>query len=426
MAKERVYACIDLKSFYASVECVERGLDPFTTNLVVADYTRGDGGITLAISPAMKDLGVKNRCRVFEIPKGIEYITAMPRMKKYMDYSAEIYATYLKYISQDDIHVYSIDECFFDLTDYLTLYNKSAMEIAEMLMNAVYEKTHICATAGVGTNLYLAKIAMDITAKHITSHIAYLDEEKYKKTLWHHRPITDFWNVGHGIAKRLERYGIYDMCDVAHTKEDILYREFGVNAEFLIDHSKGIEPCTIADIHNYHSKTTSMSNGQILFKDYCYEDAKLVMKEMVDNLTLDLVAQGLVTDSISLYIGYSKDVVKSTGGTRKLGCYTSSYKKLVVAFVKFLEESAHRDIPIRRISIGFNRVTADGFEQFDLFTAPDKSEREEKMQKTILNIKEKYGKNAVFRGMSLQENATQRMRNGLIGGHKSGEEEQPL
>ncbi len=421
---DKYIMCIDFKSFYASVECVDRGLDPFSTKLVVADKSHGTGSIILAVSPYLKSFGVPSRLRIYELPEMDDIVFAKPRMSRYMEVASQAIRIFLRHVCYDDIHVYSIDECFFDLTDYLTLYNKSAMEIAEMLMNAVYEKTHICATAGIGTNLYLAKIAMDITAKHITSHIAYLDEEKYKETLWHHRPITDFWNVGHGIAKRLERYGIYDMYDVAHTKEDILYREFGVNAEFLIDHSKGIEPCTIADIHNYHSKTTSMSNGQILFKDYCYEDAKLVMKEMVDNLTLDLVAQGLVTDSISLYIGYSKDVVKSTGGTRKLGCYTSSYKKLVAAFVKFLEESAHRDIPIRKISIGFNRVTADGFEQFDLFTAPDKSEKEEKMQKTILSIKEKYGKNAVFRGMSLQENATQRMRNGLIGGHKSGEEEQ--
>ena len=284
--ENRTYLCIDLKSFYASVECVERGLDPFSANLVVADPSRGRGAICLAVSPALKALGVKNRCRIFEIPEKVRYITAMPRMKRYMEYSADIYSVYLRYISPEDIHVYSIDECFFDVTAYLKMYSKSPKEMANMLMDAVMRETGICATAGIGTNMFLAKVALDITAKHAEDHIGYLNEEEFKRQLWHHRPITDIWNVGRGIAARLERYGIYDLYGVAHTDEAKLYKEFGINAEFLIDHANGREPCTIEEIHNYKSKTESMSNNQILFEDYSYDDAYLVLKEMVNLIAL--------------------------------------------------------------------------------------------------------------------------------------------
>ena len=303
-----MYICIDLKSFYASVESVERGLDPMTTNLVVADETRGTGAICLAITPAMKALGIKNRCRLFEIPQNVQYICAMPRMSLYMKYSAKIYSIYLKYVSKDDIHVYSIDEAFIDVTQYQKLYEKTPKEFAKLLMDAVYDETGICATAGIGTNLFLAKVAMDVTAKHVPDHMGYLDEKLFKEQMWHHRPITDIWNVGRGIAERLRRYGIMDLYGVAHADEQLLYDEFGVNAEFLIDHAWGREPCTIADIHAYKSKSASLSNSQILHEDYSYEDAKVIVKEMLDFLVLELIERNLVVSAIAIGVGYSKDV----------------------------------------------------------------------------------------------------------------------
>ena len=278
---QKIYMCIDLKTFYASVECVERGLDPFNTNLVVADETRGKGTICLAVSPKMKMLGVKNRCRIFEIPKNIKYIIAMPRMKKYIEYSANIYGVYLKYFSKNDIHVYSIDEAFIDATNYLKLYNKSPIKLAKTIIKDIYDNYGITATAGIGTNLYLAKIALDITAKHSVNNIGYLDEEKYKKELWYHRPLNDFWQIGKGIEKRLNRLGIYDMHDIATANQRKLYKEFGINAEYIIDHAWGKESCTIADIKAYKPKTNSISNNQILFEDYSFEKTRLVLKEMV-------------------------------------------------------------------------------------------------------------------------------------------------
>lgn len=261
----RYYLCIDFKTFYASVECVERGLDPYKVNLVVADISRGNSTICLAVSPHMKELGVKNRCRLFEIPKHIHYIVAKPRMKLYMEYSANIYGLYLKYLSQEDIYVYSIDEAFLDVTEYLNFYHKNAQEIAQMIIDDVYRTTGIPATCGIGTNLYLAKVALDITAKHVKSHMAYLDEQIYQKTLWEHTPLTDFWQVGRGIAKRLYKLGIVNMKGIAHCPEDILYKEFGVNARFLIRHAWGKEPVTIQQIKNYQPQHRSISNGQVLF-----------------------------------------------------------------------------------------------------------------------------------------------------------------
>ena len=286
---EKAYLCIDLKSFYASVECVLRGLDPLKTNLVVADPSRGNGAICLAITPPMKALGIHNRCRIFEIPKNVKYITALPQMKKYMEISADIYGIYLKYVSKDDIHVYSIDECFLDVTRYLDLYQMDAITLAKKIIADVYNSTHITATAGIGTNLFLAKVALDITAKHAKDNIGYLNEEIFKATIWHHQPITDIWNISRGIASRLAKYGVYDLYGVTQMDEDILYKEFGVNAEFLIDHAWGIETCTIEEIHNYKSKNNSLSTSQILFEDYKYEEALLVLKEMVDNLVLEIV-----------------------------------------------------------------------------------------------------------------------------------------
>ena len=314
----RVYMCIDLKSFYASVECVARGYDPFQVPLVVADPTRGEGAITLAISPALKELGVKNRCRIFEIPKHIQYEIAMPRMRKYIEVSAQIYGIYLQYISPDDIHVYSIDEVFIDATPYLKTYNCKAKDFAKMLMQAVMDKTGICATAGIGTNLYLAKIAMDIVAKHVPEHIGILTEELYQKCLWKHQPLTDFWNVGRGTAARLAKYGVFDMKGITELPEELLYKEFGVKAIFLIDHAWGREPCTMEQIHNYRGKSRSLSNSQILFEDYDVDSAHIVMKEMVENLVLELVENNLYAKGISLFIRYSKDCIPATGGVMKL------------------------------------------------------------------------------------------------------------
>lgn len=316
--EKSIYACIDLKSFYASVEAAERKLDPFKENLVVADPSRGRGAICLAVTPAMKSLGIKNRCRLFEIPETVTYITAKPRMKLYMEYSARIYSIYLNYVSKEDIHVYSIDECFLDFTPYLHTYGKTPKEMAVMLMDAVRRETGICATAGIGTNLFLAKVALDITAKHSPDHIGYLDEKEFKRTIWHHRPITDIWNIGKGIAARLSRYGIYDLYGTAHMDEKLLYKEFGVNAEFLIDHAHGREPCTIKEIHDYESKSHSVSQSQILFEDYSYDNALLVLKEMTDALALELRSRHLTTDSISMSVAYSKRELPPSGGTRKL------------------------------------------------------------------------------------------------------------
>lgn len=414
---EKVYLCIDLKCFFASVECVARGLDPFETDLVVADPSRGNGAICLAISPSLKAKGVKNRCRIFEIPKNIDYITALPRMKLYIKYSADIYGIYLKYVSAEDIVVYSIDECFLDVTSYLKMYKLTAKELAKKIIDDVYDTLNICATVGIGTNLFLAKVALDITAKHTSDHMGYLDEDEFKKQIWHHKPITDIWNIGRGIAKRLEKYNCYDLYDVAHMDEKVLYKEFGVNAEFLIDHSKGIEPTTIKDIHNYKAKSNSMSNNQILFEDYKYDDAFLVLKEMVEMNVLELVDKHLVTNCISLFVGYSKDVIKPTGVSMTLDEYTSSYAKLNEYFIRLFKNNVDKYHMIRRIGIGFNNVIDEKYATINLFTDVKKEEKERKMQEAIIEIKKKYGKNSILKAMNLQEKATARKRNKLVGGH---------
>ena len=413
----RTYICIDLKTFYASCECVDRGLDPFKTNLVVCDPSRGNGGICLAVSPKMKNQGVKNRCRIFEIPKNIDYIVAKPRMKYYIEHAADIYAIYLKYISKDDIHIYSIDECFMDVTKYLKLYEMSAKDLANMIMKDVYQTTGISSACGIGSNLFLAKIALDITAKHTDDNIGILDEEEFQKTMWHHRPITDIWNIGGGIARRLEKYNVYDLKGITELDEKILYKEFGVNAEFLIDHAYGRESCTIKDIHNYKSKSNSLTNGQILFEDYKYDDALLVVKEMVDILVLELVEKKLVTNNISIYVGYSKDVIKATGGSMKILEYTNSYKLLSEYFVNLFEKTTNKNHLIRRINISVNNVIGEEFTSIGLFTNIEEDAKERKIQETILEIKQKYGKNAILKGMNLEEKATTRTRNKLIGGH---------
>ena len=418
---QKYYLCIDLKTFYASVECVERGLDPFNTNLVVADPTRGKGTICLAISPKMKMLGVKNRCRIFEIPPTIKYIIATPRMKKYIEYSANIYGIYLKYFAKEDIHVYSIDEAFMDVTKYLKLYKLNPIELAKKIIKDIFKRYGITATAGIGTNMYLAKIALDITAKHNPQNIGYLDEEKYKQELWHHKPLSDFWQIGRGIERRLNKMRIFDMYDIAHTEQKRLYKEFGINAEYLIDHSWGKESCTIADIKAYKPKTNSVTNSQILFEDYSFIKARLVLKEMVELGSLRLIESNLVTDTISLYIGYSKNIIKATGGTRKLSNYTNIYSELLKAFLEVYDKTTDRSIPIRRIGVNFANVIETENVQLSLFKDQKKIDEERKLELAMCSIKNKMGKNAIIRGMDLEEGATTMMRNKLIGGHNGGE-----
>lgn len=416
MQKSHIFLCIDLKSFYASVECVERGFDSLTTDLVVADESRGKGALCLAVSSSLKKKGVKNRCRLFEIPKELNYLIAKPRMKKYIEYSADIYSLYLRYIAKEDIHVYSIDECFLDITPYLQLYQKTPMEMAEFLMNLIWNEKGIRATSGIGTNMYLAKVALDIVAKTSMNYMGYLDEEIYKKTLWHYKPITDFWNVGRGIAKRLCKYGIEDMCALANCNEKILYQEFGVNALFLIDHAWGRESCTIQDIHQYVRENHSLSSGQVLFENYDTEAAFLAMKEMVELLTLELVKEHMVTNAIYLSIGYADDRIAPSKGHRSLDGFTSSYRKLLFAYKKLFREIVLQDTLVRKLSISFGHVVDESYKTYDLFDEEDE-EKENRSQLAIIEIKKRFGKNAILRGMNLEEKATTPKRNKLIGGH---------
>lgn len=419
---DKFYVCIDLKSFYASVECVERGLDPMTTNLVVADMERTDKTICLAITPAMKALGIKNRCRIFEIPKNVQYIAAPPRMKKYIDYAAEIYSIYLKYIAKEDIHVYSIDEVFMDVTNYLSLYNTDAVTLGRRIMDDIYNTMGIRATCGVGTNLYLAKIALDITAKHSPNFVGYLDEDSYRRTLWKHTPLTDFWRIGQGISTKLESLGIYTMEDIAKSKEDLLYSAFGVDAELLIDHAWGIEPTTMADIKHYKPKSNCITSGQVLACDYNFDDGKLIVKEMADLISLELLSQNLVTCSITLHVGYSKVFnMKSAHGTTTLDMDTNSDLLIIPAVTKLYEEIVNPRLTIKRVNITCNNVKPEEYRQYTFFADMEELERNRSMQKAMLEIKNKFGKNAVLKGMNLQENATTMERNRQIGGHKSGE-----
>lgn len=422
---DKYYLCIDLKSFYASVECAERGLDPMTTNLVVADPDRSDKTICLAVSPSMKALGVKNRCRVFEIPENIRYIMAPPRMQKYIDYAAEIYGVYLRYISKDDIHVYSIDEAFMDITPYMALYEKTPRQMAVMLMGKVYEEVGVRATAGIGTNLYLAKIALDITAKHSPEFIGELTEETYRKTLWDHRPLTDFWRIGRGMAKRLADLGITTMGQLAKYNEDVLYDRFGIDAELLIDHAWGREPVTIADIKNYRPQSSSLSSGQVLMRDYSFEEGKIVLREMVEQLCLDMVAKDLQASSMTISVGYSNSLeMRPAHGTASVMVPTSSVSAFVREVMALYDEITEHDKKIRRFSVTCNNVTRDtGARQMTIFDG--ETEKEEKtdssIQKAMLDIKDKFGKNAIFKSADLKNGATALERNRQIGGHKSGE-----
>lgn len=418
-----IYLCIDLKTFYASCECVMRNLDPFETNLVVADPSRGKGAICLAISPKLKAMGIRNRCRLFEIPDGIEYITAMPQMKKYMEFSSKIYSIYLRYIAKEDIYPYSIDEMFLDVTTYLSLYKTTPEKLAKALMNKIRSELGLPCACGIGTNLFLAKVALDITAKHTKDNIGYLDEEKFRKELWDHHPLTDFWQIAGGISRRLNNMGIYTMKDIVMADSERLYKEFGVNAEILIDHANGIEPVTIKDIKNYKRKSQSISQSQILFSDYEFAKARLILKEMVELLSLQLVEKQLVSSNISLTIRYSKDTIKPTGGSMQLTICTNVYTKLLPYFLELFDKTTSKEALIRGIGISFNKVLLEDNEYYDLFTDPNEVIKERKLEQTINSLKTKFGKNSIIKAMNLDEGATTIKRNKLIGGHNAETED---
>ena len=491
------YIAIDLKSFYASVECVERGIDPLTARLVVADESRTAKTICLAVSPALKAYGVPGRARLFEVNKKaadarIDFIIAPPRMALYMEYSSRIFDIYLKYVSKEDVHVYSVDEVFIDVTSYLATYEMTPEEMAIMMIKDVYESTGITATAGVGTNMYLAKIAMDIEAKHAEAdehgvRMATLDEISYRKLLWDHKPITDFWRVGKGYAKKLESVGIYTMGEVAkcalgketdYYNEDLLYKLFGVNAELLIDHAFGYEPCTIKDIKSYKPEANSISTGQVLTRPYEYDETRLIVKEMTELLALDLVKKKIVTKQIVLNVGYDiecltrpeiadkydgevtidrygRRIPKQAHGSENLKKYTSSNVTIAEAMMKLFDRIVNPDLLTRRISVVANdvineedAVEKNRYEQMDLFSdfglsteevleeetekasgasakpiqlhpESEMEERQKRVQQAALAIKDKYGKNAILKGMNLQEGGTTIQRNAQIGGHKA-------
>ena len=506
--ENKTYLAIDLKSFYASVECMERGLDPMTTNLVVADQSRTEKTICLAVSPSLKTFGIPGRPRLFEVVQkiknvnaerqrkapgrkftgssyhfaelqshpelAVDYIVAPPQMAKYMEISTQIYNVYLKHIAPEDIHVYSIDEVFMDVTHYLKTYGLTARELAMRIILDVLKTTGITATAGIGTNLYLCKVAMDIEAKHIPPdengvRIAELDEMSSRRKLWSHRPLTSFWRVGKGYAKKLESCGIYTMGDVArcslgkpgdYYNEDLLYKLFGINAELLIDHAWGWEPCTMADIKAYKPESNSIGSGQVLQSPYEFEKAKLVVREMTELLVLDLVEKNLVTNQLTLTIGYDienlsdperrkqyhgpvttdqygRSIPKHAHGTANLDRYLSSTKLITGAMMNLFDRIVDPKLLVRRITITANRVIdekaaqrKDEYQQLDLFTdykaeevrqreEQTELEREKRMQKAMLDIKHKFGKNAILKGMNLQEGATAKDRNSQIGGHKA-------
>lgn len=418
---EKEYLCIDLKSFYASVECVSRGLDPMTASLVVADPERSEKTICLAVSPALKKLGIPGRCRLFEIPRQIPFLIAPPRMQLYIDTAAEIYSIYLKYISRDDIHVYSIDEAFLDVTSYLPLYHMTARELGQRILDDIYKCLGIYATCGIGTNLYLAKIALDICAKHAPDFIGELDEKTFQEQMWHHRPLTDFWRIGAGTARKLAGYGMLTMQDITKADEALLYRLFGIDAELLIDHAWGREIVTLPDIKAYRSSTHSITSGQVLMSDYPFEKGLLIIKEMADLLCLDLVAQKLVTKSLTLHISYSSQVSHaSVHGSVCLDFETSSDLIILPAFTALYQQIADPAVPIRRLYLSCNNIIPEEYLQYNFFTDTEALERNRRIQRAVIDIKSKWGKNAILKGMNLIPGAMTPERNLQIGGHKSG------
>lgn len=416
---ERTYCCIDLKSFYASVECVERGLDPLTARLVVADRERGPKTICLAVSPAMKALGAKGRPRVFQLPRGVTYEMARPRMSLYLSYSARIVGIYLRYIDPQDLHVYSIDECFMDLTPYLSLYGKTARELVGMLCDEVLCETGLTATAGIGSNLFLAKVALDVTAKHAADGVGVLDERSFREQVWHHRPLTDIWQIGGRIAARLRAWGIYDLYDLAHADVDALYHEFGVNAEYLIDHAWGLEPCTIAEIHAYEPQATSIGSGQVLPCDYTFEEGRMILREMVDEVVLELVEKRLVAGHVGLHVGYAsqKDAPDHASASRKLEGHTASFEKVMAFMDSLFCEMVDPDRAIKRINVSLGHLMPEQHAACDLFTDQEAEAQERARQEALVAIKQRFGKDAVMRGTSLKEKARGRERAHQVGGH---------
>lgn len=415
----RHYVCIDLKCFYASVECADLGLDPFETNLVVADKCRGEGTICLAITPAMKALGIRNRCRVFEIPRGVEFIERRPRMRRYMEEAAQIYRIYLRYFSPEDIHVYSVDECFIDVTPYLRLYGETPEGVARTLMRLVREERHICATAGVGTNLFLAKVALDVCAKHEESHIGTLDEAAFRRAIWHHRPLTDIWGIGPRTARRLERYGAYDLAGITRVDEELLYGEFGTNAEYLIDHAWGREPCTMADIHAWHPQSHSISNGQVLMHDYPCDQAEVVFREMLDASCLELVERGAACTGVSLWVGYScrEEGEPGVGASRRLAAPTDSRGQISGLLCGLWASSVDRGRHVRRLGVGLTGLVPAGCSQPSLFEDAGALEREHELSLASVAVRDRFGRNALVRGINFRPGSTGRARNEQVGGH---------
>lgn len=418
LMENRVYFVIDMKSFFASVECAERGFDPMTTRLVVADKERTEKTICLAVSPAMKALGVKNRCRLFQIPNNIDYIIAKPRMKKYIEYNVKIYGIYLKYIDKKDIHVYSIDECIIDVTDYLKLYNIKAKPFALKLIKEIKETVNIPATCGIGTNMYLAKVALGITAKKSKDGIGWLNEEKFKRELWFHKPLSDFWGISSGIENHLARLGIYDMHGIATYDEDILYKEFGINAEIIIDHSKGIEPVRMEDIKNYKNKSKSISQSQVLSRAYSYDEGIIILKEMINDGCLNLAKQHYVTNVVSIGLRIDNGYKHASS---KLTVSTNLYSYIAEEAIKLYKKIVDKNDQIRGIGYSFSAIP-ESFEQYDLFSDTKIIDKEKKLRDSIIGIKDKLGKNSVIKAIDLDESATQIERNKMIGGHNSGED----
>lgn len=457
--KRKQFACVDAKAFYASVECVDRGLDPLTTNLVVADESRSDGTICLAVSPSLKALGVPSRPRLFEVKqrlaeiktltgKTVPYITAMPRMARYLEVSSQIYGIYLKYLSPSDIHVYSIDESFMDLTPYLNLYGMTAHQLVTTMIRDVLATQGITATGGIGTNLYLAKIAMDITAKKMPAdkdgvRVAELDEQSFREKLWDHQPLTDFWQIGPGISNRLLKMGIHTMGDLARLSlqnEEIFFREFGVDAEILIDHAWGMESCGMEQIKAYKPATKSLANGQVLPRAYSWEEGRLAVKEMTEQVVLGLVEQGYVAEGVTLYVGYQilskegassyqgplkvnyygRKVPPSVHGTGKLGGPTASLSRITEAVLKLYDKLVDRELEVRRMSIAAIRLspTSEMPPQLSLFASQQDDERETALLKTAIGLHKRFGKNSLVKGMDLFEAGTTRERNSQIGGHR--------
>lgn len=415
------YLVIDQRSYYASVECVARGLDPAKTNLVVADPERSVNTLCLAVSPSMKALGVKNRCRIRDIPGNIKYIVAPPRMQLYIDCAAEIHGVFLKHFAPQDIYTYSIDESFIDATPYLKMYNIPTWDLAKRVIDDVHDTVGTISSCGIGTNMFLAKVALDIQAKHSPNFIAELDENQYREKLWDHKPITDFWGIGPGTAKRLWDRGITTMAGIAQCELNRIYDWFGIDGEILYDHAWGREPTTIADVKAYKSKGKSLSSSQVLMADYKYAAAEIIVKEMMDQLCLDMAAQKLATDSVSLYIGYSYTYgVPGAGGTAQLTSETNAASVILPAISTLYRRIVNPAYGIRRVCISCNNVVEDrGTLQLNMFEDTTKQLRSKALQEAMLGIRAKYGKNSILRGISYTPESTARERNNQIGGHKS-------